>query len=101
MASRDLKLQNNDLFIDSTIGDFAIGDSDTQHVQDIINAWAGWWKEFPTLGVGIKRYLGASGGVQVVKRAIKIQLKGDGYRADKVIIKGEEVFITGERVVNS
>lgn len=96
--SRDLVLKNNDLFIDPLTGDFLIGDSDAQHVQDIINSWAGWWKEFPTLGVGVKRYLGKPGGVQVLKRTIKIHLKSDGYRTDNIIIKGNEVFITGERV---
>jgi len=98
MKSKDIKLENNDFFIDPVKGDFLITDSDTQHVQDIINSFANWWKEFPTIGVGIKKYLGASGGVQVVKRAIKIQLKSDGYRTDKIIIKGEKVFITGERI---
>jgi len=98
MKSKDLKLENNDFFIDPVKGDFLITDSDTQHVQDIINSFANWWKEFPTIGVGIKKYLGATGGVQVVKRAIKIQLKSDGYRTDKIIIKGEKVFITGERI---
>jgi hypothetical protein len=98
MESKDLKLENNDFFIDPVKGDFLITDSDTQHVQDIINSFAGWWKEFPTIGVGIKKHLGASGGVQVVKRAIKIQLKSDGYRTDKIIVKGEKIFITGERI---
>tara|TARA_R110001592_G_scaffold212063_1_gene464305 strand:+ start:556 stop:858 length:303 start_codon:yes stop_codon:yes gene_type:complete len=98
MKSKDIKLENNDFFIDPVKGDFLITDSDTQHVQDIINSFANWWKEFPTIGVGIKKYLGATGGVQVVKRAIKIQLKSDGYRTDKIIIKGEKVFITGERI---
>tara|TARA_B100000767_G_scaffold254927_1_gene260695 strand:- start:155 stop:457 length:303 start_codon:yes stop_codon:yes gene_type:complete len=98
MQTTDLKLENNDFFIDPVKGDFLITDSDTQHVQDIINSFAGWWKEFPTIGVGIKKYLGATGGVQVVKRAIKIQLKSDGYRTDKIIVKGEKIFITGERI---
>ena len=98
MQTTDLKLENNDFFIDPVKGDFLITNSDTQHVQDIINSFAGWWKEFPTIGVGIKKYLGATGGVQVVKRAIKIQLKSDGYRTDKIIVKGEKIFITGERI---
>lgn len=98
MQSKDLKLENNDIYIDPVKGDFLITESDTQHVQDIINSFVGWWKEFPTIGVGIKKYLGASGGVQVVKRAIKIQLKSDGYRTDKIIVKGEKIFITGERI---
>ena len=98
MKARDLALINNDLAIDPHTGDFFIEDSDAQHVQDILNSWANWWKEFPTLGVGVKKYLGTPGGVQVLKRAIKIHLGGDGYRVDNIIIQGEEVYITGERV---
>jgi hypothetical protein len=98
MAAQDIKIENNDLFIDSNTGDLAIHESDTQHVQDIINSWAGWWKEFPTLGVGIKRYLGRSGGVQLTKRAIKIHLKSDGYRADKITVKDSSVYVTGDRI---
>ena len=98
MAAQDIKLENNDLFIDSNTGDFAIHESDPQHVQDIINSWVGWWKEFPTLGVGIKQYLGRSGGVQLTKRAISIHLKSDGYRADKITVQGSSVFVTGERI---
>lgn len=96
--STDFVLKNNDLFINPETGDFLVGESDTQHVQDIINSNVGWWKEFPTLGVGIKKYLGNPGGIQVVKRAVKIHLKSDGYRVDNVIIKNKEVYITGERV---
>lgn len=96
--SRDIRLENNDLFVDANLGDFSIGESDAQHVQDILNSYAGWWKQTPTLGVGIKRYLGKSGGIQDVKRQIIVHLKSDGYRTDNVIIQGEKVYITGERI---
>ena len=96
--SRDLKLENNDLEIDPNTGDFLTADSDTQHVKDIINSFSGWYKEFPTVGVGIKRYLGRPGGIQVLKREIKLQLKSDGYRADNIIVKNNEIYITGQRV---
>ena len=96
--SRDIRLENNDLFIDANFGDFSIGESDAQHVQDILNSYAGWWKESPTLGVGLKKYLGKSGGIQDIKRLINIHLKSDGYRTDNIIIKGEQIYITGERI---
>jgi hypothetical protein len=99
MAAQDIKLDDNDLYIDVNTGDFSIGNSDTQHVQDIINSFVGWWKEYPTLGVGIKKYLGRSGGVQLTKRAIKIHLKSDGYRADKIAVQDNSVYVTGERII--
>jgi hypothetical protein len=98
MAAQDIKIEDNDLFIDSNTGDFAVAFSDTQHVQDIINSWAGWWKEFPTLGVGLKQYLGRSGGIQLTKRAISIHLNSDGYRADKIAVVGSKVYVTGDRI---
>ena len=96
--ARDFKLENDDLFIDPNTGDFALTDSDTQHVKDIISAYVGWWKEFPTLGVGVKRYLGRPGSFQVLKREIRLQLRTDGYRADSVSVANNQIFVTGERV---
>lgn len=95
----DVKFLNDDLFIDGATGDFDFFQSDPQHVKDIITSWAGWWKEFPTVGVGIKQYLGRSGSVQFLKREIKVNLKADGYRADKIIVNDDStVFVTGERI---
>ena len=98
--AKDLKLENNDLFIDSNTGDFSLTESDTQHVKDIINCYVGWYKEFPTIGVGVKRYLGRPGSFQVLKREIKLQLKSDNYRADNIKVIGSEIYVTGERVKN-
>jgi len=49
----DFALTNNDLTI-TPAGDFAIGESDNQHLYDIINSFPGWWKQFPQVGVGIQ-----------------------------------------------
>lgn len=97
---KDIKLDSNeDLFIDSNTGDFVITESDTQHVKDILNSYAGWWKEFPTLGVGVKRFLGSSSSLQQLKRRIRIHLRSDGYKADDITIVNEQIYITGERVL--
>lgn len=95
--ARDLKLQNNDIFIDPNTGDFVIHDSDPQHVEDIVFSYAGHWKEFPTVGVGIKKYLGSPGSVQIAKRAVLVHLEADGYRIDNVTLKNGQVFLTGQR----
>lgn len=60
-------------------GDFAIGRSDQQHVEDIINSYPGWWKEYPQVGVGVMNYLNSSGQQQKLQRSIIIQLQADGY----------------------
>ena len=98
MAARDIKIEDDELFINAVTGDFDIVESDTQHVKDIISSWAGWWKEFPTLGVGVKQYLGRSANIQMIKRAIQINLKADGYRPQDISVKNNQVFVTGTRI---
>jgi len=80
MKAFDLNIEDNDLVI--TAGDFEISESDKQHIQDIIESFTGWWKEFPALGVGIKQYQASSGMEQTIERQIKLQLQGDGYSVD-------------------
>jgi hypothetical protein len=75
--NQDIALLNNDLVI--VDGDLAISFSDQQHIQDTINAFPGWWKENPADGVGLFAYLGGGGVEQQLSRAIKIQLRSDGY----------------------
>jgi hypothetical protein len=77
MANQDFALQGNDLLIKD--GDFAIAESDTQHIADTMNAFAGWWKEYPADGVGVFSYLGSAGQEQTLKRVIQIELTKDGY----------------------
>lgn len=79
-AAQDLELSDNDLKIDSKTGDFAIAESDIQHIEDIIVSFFGYWKEFPFVGVGIGYYLGASINPQELLRLIKVQLQADGYK---------------------
>ena len=67
-------------------GDLVIGLSDEQHIADTINASAGWWKEFPTDGVGVIYYQNSAGENQKLARKIKIELEKDGYKVDNPII---------------
>lgn len=78
----DLALFNNDLYIDPDTGDFAIVESDEQHIIDTIAAFPGWWKQNPADGVGLKAYESSSGQEQVLQRSIKIQLQSDGYQVN-------------------
>ena len=73
----DLLIQGND---------FAIGLSDTQHIQDLVLSFIGTWKEFPSIGVGLKQYQGSAGKEQSIEQAIQLQLSADGYDASQVTI---------------
>lgn len=86
MADRmDFGLDDNGdlLFVN---GDFAIVESDQQHIADTLNAYVGWWKEFPTDGVGIGLYQNSSTDGQKLARKIKIELEKDGYIVGNPII---------------
>lgn len=82
-ASDFLLDKDGDLMINPNTGDFQIGLSDDQHIQDIIESFPGWWKEFPSIGVGILQYLNSSGQEQQIERSIKLQLTADGYEVSR------------------
>ena len=89
----------DELFINPNTGDFLAAESDTQHVKDLIFSFAGWYKEFPTLGVGAQKYVSSSGNLQRLKSRIQIALKADGYKAQKIAVKNKQVYVTGERII--
>ena len=100
MVNTDLQLipdgnGNDDLYIDPVTGDFAIALSDEQHIKDNINAFPGWWKQYPADGVGAMQYLGSAGQVQALARAIKLQLQADGYQVNnpKISYSGGQLII--------
>ena len=53
--------------------------SDAQHIEDTLNAAAGWWKENIADGVDIRSYINSSQQEQVLARQIKLQLQSDLY----------------------
>ena len=88
--ARDLRFdENNDLFIDPATGDFQVTESDTRHVADIVESFVGWWKESPTVGVGVFQSSAASGNIQRISREVKIQMTGDGYKVTGIEIDKE------------
>lgn len=72
-----LKDDNNELLFEN--GDFAIGQSDQQHVGDIFISQPGEWKEFPVLGFGAVNYLKTGVTESEFKRDLKLQFQYDGY----------------------
>jgi hypothetical protein len=73
----DIALLNNDLAFKD--GDFFYEIADTQHIVDTINAFPGWWKEFPAEGVGIMQYNKSNIDTQEINRNVKVNLQADGY----------------------
>ena len=73
--------ENGDLLIQN--GDFVVGASDSQHVEDILTSFVGEWKQYPFLGVGLLQYL-KSQNPNTAITAIKTQLQSDGYSVNSV-----------------
>ena len=59
-------------------GDFAIGDSTPQEVQNIVMSYPGWWKQYPLVGCAVPNYLNSPATGQQMVNIIKQQLKLDG-----------------------
>lgn len=60
-------------------GDFAIGQSDQQHVEDLLDLQVGEIKEFPLAGFGAINYIKKTVSAAEFKRDLKIYLNMDGY----------------------
>ena len=64
-------------------GDFAVGDSEQQHISDIIYSAPGWYKEFPAVGLNIQQYLSGAGISDTLNANLRLQLVADGYTLTK------------------
>jgi hypothetical protein len=83
--ANDILLENNDLKIIN--GDFAVGNSDEQNIEQTLIAVKGDFKQSPMTGVAIVQKLNAPQ-TYAVKRAIEkeinLQLKADKAKEIKV-----------------
>ncbi len=77
-------LRNDDGGLSFANGDFAIGQSDQQHVEDILDLQPGELKEFPLAGFGAINYIKRTITANEFKRDLKIQLNYDGYNSAKI-----------------
>lgn len=74
---------NNDLQLYN--GDFVTDNSDQQHVEHIVHAQKGEYKNYPITGFGVVNYLKKTNRVKSdFKRDLKIQLENDNYQNPKI-----------------
>lgn len=69
-------------------GDFVTGDSDLQQQQLLLLADKGDWKQFPTVGVGVRRYL-KSDEPETLLAEIKKEYQRDGMKVKEVELLGD------------
>lgn len=65
-------------------GDFYIGQSDQQHIEDILGFQQGEVKEFPLIGFGTINYINRIISEDEFKRDLKLQLNYDDYTNAKI-----------------
>lgn len=86
--ANDILIKNFD--VSFVGGDLDIGYSDEQHMEHILLARPGHFKQTPWIGIGIEDLLNAPTNaktVRVLERDIKLQLESDG--AKKVSAKSD------------
>ncbi len=85
MARHDY-IENDDGTLKTLNGDFVVGESDAQHIKDILESRPGDWKEFPTVGCSI---LDQMKGVpnQAFWKKVQKQLQAEGYDINDIDIQ--------------
>lgn len=79
MARKDFQLESNVLVIKNN--DLVIGESDQQHISDLINSRLGWYREFPLVEGKASDYINApQSEIPKFESDIKEVLKSDGYQ---------------------
>ena len=75
-------------------GDFVVGESDGQHIEYILKADRGQFRQFPLVGVGLQKQDNASVERQKLKQEIKLQLRADGFSVKQIAITaGDEMVV--------
>lgn len=84
-------------------GDFRIVRSEEQHIEDILVAAPGHWRQFPIQGVDLPRRLKmrrTQAEVNELRKAIRIQLEYDNWRVNSLDLGDlSKTVIDAERLI--
>jgi hypothetical protein len=91
--------EKNDLQEDAVTLDWVEGNSDGQHIQDILTIEPGELKYDVLMGVGILRSMNGPSN-SALRKTILMQLEADGYSVQQLIvdIENEKIEVDAERV---
>ncbi|MBX7241872.1 MAG: hypothetical protein K1X92_08990 [Bacteroidia bacterium] len=84
---QDIRTDNGELVIAN--GDFLLTDSDNTHIESILMAEKGHYRQHPLCGVGVKSFQSAplaQSVLALLRKRIEMQLKLDGYAITKIEI---------------
>ncbi len=86
---------DGDLIIEN--GDFKIGESDYQHIRDILQAAPGHYKQFPLVGANIMSMVNGSIDGDF-RKELRKQLQADGYNVKSIKMVNGDLEIDAERL---
>jgi hypothetical protein len=95
MAKDILLDENGDLKIAN--GDFVIGDSNDQEIENLLVSAKGAFKEFPLVGGDIGKMLKSRSGQTAALKEIKYQLKNDGFDDYNIKIDDQDINVSATR----
>jgi len=101
MAVKDFIFDDttNDLTITAN-GDFFVSESDAHHIEHILKADKGQFRQSPLLGFSIDRQQNGAVNTQEIKQEIRKQLIADGFTVRKIAVDGEvNINIDAERLL--
>ncbi|CAB4128048.1 hypothetical protein UFOVP105_14 [uncultured Caudovirales phage] len=90
-------ITDNDFDLSIVNGDISVLESDSQHIDHIITADKGHFRQFPLVGVGIVNFLNSSTEEQEIRQSIKLQLEADGFSVKQIKISASNIEIDAER----
>lgn len=95
----DILFDDNDVIVKD--GDFFFADSDQQHIKHIMIADKGQFRQWPLIGVGIRRQMNGSINKTDLKQNIRVQLRSDNFTVKRVDVTSDfEITIDAKRNEN-
>ena len=85
-------LITDDFDLDIVNGDLAVGSSQAQQPQLLLNTSPGEWPNAPTTGIGIARYV-ESADQESMARRVQTELTADGMRVNRINIDRSTIKI--------
>ena len=85
-------LITEDFDLDIVNGDLAVGSSQAQQPQLLLNTSPGEWPNAPTTGIGIARYIESADQASLARR-IQTELTADGMQVNRINIDGSNIKI--------
>jgi hypothetical protein len=71
-----------------TAGDITTGPSDNQHLEDIMIASWGQFRQYPDLGVGLERFFMGNYSKQFIRKEIRREVQSDNFVITDLEIDG-------------